>query len=85
MFSPEETLDPDSFLAYLNAKPAAYLIDESNIERSRLAVQRTIWKALANGCTVIDVVDSNDVFIVMRGNNEGLRYLMLKYRFIPLP
>jgi hypothetical protein len=85
MFSPEESIDLDSFLAYLNAKPAAYLIDESNIERSRLALDPQIWEAIADDCMVIDVVDSPDVFVVMPGENEALRYLMLKFRFVRLP
>jgi hypothetical protein len=49
MFNPEESLDLDQFLAYLNAKPAAYLIDADNIERSRLAVDRSIWQAIDDG------------------------------------
>jgi hypothetical protein len=85
MFSPEETNDLDSFLAYLNAKPAAYLIDEFDIERSRLACDPQIWQAIADGCVVVDVVDSPDVFVVMPGDNEALRYLMLKFRFVRLP
>jgi AAA+ superfamily predicted ATPase len=86
MYNPEETLDMESFMANINARPKAYIIDAENIEHSRLTHDINVWDAIAKGCWVIDVIDSNEMLFFMPGDDDAeVRLVLSSFNFVQLP
>jgi hypothetical protein len=76
----------ESILAILDERPKAYLICADNIKRSRLSLDPGICKYIEDGCFIIDIVESANVFIGKPVFEDWAFWdAMTSVRFVQLP